>query len=752
MSENLAFGKHFGNYTIDSIKAHAVNQQSVDEKAKEVYNYYTNSSFGVMVMDMNKIGRLIAQRRKDIGYTQDEFGEIIGVSGKAVSKWERGLSAPDVSLINRISVELKVSIAQLLEGNIADFELSSNLLHSNDNMSQIDFKSQEKIEFSNKKNFGIVSPYLFGNNLEHTRSSVCNGLSAQMLKNRKFVGKPSAMEGVAQGWYVIGEMTYCTFSAPYTHHFSEHYHMKRMLECNSQQVINFCDGTESGIGQHEIFISSDETYEFAVVLKCATDMELQVSLSDRWGKNIYARDSLKISKDDNWARYTLELSPIQSDPDGDIRITFCTEGCIDIGCVSLMNKANFRGMRLDVIEAMKEIGIKLLRWPGGNFAGEYNWFDGLLPVDERAPCESYLHLETQPHTLGYDFHEINTDDFIALCREIGAEPFITINIAWNTPEENAAWVEYCNGEETTRYGRIRAERGHKEPYNVLLWSLGNEAGYGHMEGDNTAAGYSRLAKANGVKMLEVSPNLTFCSSGPYPNKEWVDYSAKPLADIAKFVSLHFYAGRYKNGSSYSSADEIKESYNDCVGAVENARSKVLTMRALLGDEKIQISFDEWNVWYGWYRPSCVIDGIFTGMMMHMFIKEAQSSGIGAACQFEAVNESAIKVMPKGASLTATGQALALMKSHAGGVLHYADDCVVATEKDGIVTITIINPSYDTNKLLSFECNKDILSSKLYEGKSLLPHHVFDIRGLSVSKNGDQCKIEIPPHSMAMIQY
>lgn len=119
---------------------------------------------------------------------------------------------------------------------------------------------------------------------------------------------------------------------------------------------------------------------------------------------------------------------------------------------------------------------------------------------------------------------------------------------------------------------------------------------------------------------------------------------------------------------------------------------------------------------------------------------------------KAVNESAIKITPAGVSLTATGQALMLMKSHAGGVLCYADDCVVATEKDGVVTITIVNPSYDTKKTLLFECNRDILSSKLYEGKSLLPHHMFDIRELSISKNMEECKIEIPPHSMAMIQY
>lgn len=699
-------------------------------------------------MDMIKIGKMIVERRKMLGYTQDAFGEIIGVSGKAVSKWERGLSCPEVSLLGRIAVELKVSLVELLEGEKQDVSLSSNALNVGGALPDVDFDVQQHIKLSDGKGLGTVSPYLFGNNLEHTRSSVCNGLSAQMLKNRKFVGKPSAMEGVAQGWYGIGEQAYFMFTAPYTHHFKEHYHMKRALECNAQQVIGFTDGMESGIGQHELFLSRGETYEFAIVLKSKSDIRLDVSLSSRWGKAVYASECLNIRQSDGFERYTLALSPTQSDPDADLRITFSAAGCVDIGCVSLMNQKNFRGMRLDVIEAMKQLGIKLLRWPGGNFAGEYNWFDGLLPVDERAPFESFLHLETQPHTLGYDFHEINTDDFVALCRMIGAEPFITVNLSWNSPEENAAWVEYCNGDCNTEYGRLRAERGHPEPYNVMLWSLGNEFGYGHMEGDNSASGYSHLAKENGVKMLEVSPNLTLCSSGPYPKKEWVEYSAKPLSDIAKFVSFHYYA----HAPLYSSAAEIERSYKNCIAEVERIRGKIRTMRNLLNDEKIKISFDEWNVWYGWYRPSCVLDGIFTAMTMHLIIEEALQSGVGLACHFEAVNESAIKVTPAGVSLSATGQALALMSVHASGELRYISDCALATEKDGIVTMTLINPSYDTEKTVTFDCNKDIRSSKLYEGKSLLPHHRFEITELSVDHNRAQCRIVIPPHSMAIIQY
>ena len=218
---------------------------------------------------------------------------------------------------------------------------------------------------------------------------------------------------------------------------------------------------------------------------------------------------------------------------------------------------NVNGMRTDVVQALKKIGVPVLRWPGGNFAGEFNWMDGLLPADMRAPFQSYLGLETQPHTMGYDFSEINTDDFIALCREIGAEPFITINPCWNTPDENAAWVEYCNGDVSTPYGKLRASRGHQEPYNAQFWSLGNEFGYGHMEGDNTPAGYCQIALENGKKMLEASPGLSLCSSGPYPNKEWAEFSAKPLAGISQMISQHYYG----YDPHYTDLSTVEEEYN-----------------------------------------------------------------------------------------------------------------------------------------------------------------------------------------------
>ena len=153
---------------------------------------------------------------------------------------------------------------------------------------------------------------------------------------------------------------------------------------------------------------------------------------------------------------------------------------------------NFRGLRSDAIERLRGISVPLLRWPGGNFAGDYRWKDGLLPVHRRAGLKAFFD-QTLRYTNNYDTHEIGTDDYIALCRRLAAEPFITINISLEGPQDAADWVEYCNGSPRTKWGKVRAVRGRREPYGVKYWSLGNEAGYGHMKGPNRCEDYCQVA-------------------------------------------------------------------------------------------------------------------------------------------------------------------------------------------------------------------------------------------------------------------
>jgi len=690
-------------------------------------------------MDMIKIGGFIAAKRNALKYTQQDLAKKVGVDEKDINAWENGEKCPEVPMMNKVAMALDISIATLIDG----YEKKAE-----DIVCEQTPEGDCEIVIDPEKNMGIVSPLLYGSNLEHTRSSIFNGLSAQMLKNRKFIGKPSAMEGVALDWYLIGEKTFATLGASYTHHYPDHYHMRRDLECFAQQVMCCDPELEGGFGQHEIDISKDEVYDFAIVARCLEDVEITVSLTDRYNTKTYASTVISIKAGEAWNRYEAVFAPTESDKDADLRIVYKQQVLIEVGAVSMMNKENFHGMRKDVVEALKEIGVGVLRWPGGNFAGEYNWMDGLLPVDERAPFQSYLMLETQPHSHGYDFHEINTDDFVALCHYIGAEPFITINQTWCTPEENAAWVEYCNGDETTEYGKLRIERGNKGPYNVNLWSLGNEAGYGHMEGDNTPAGYAHLVRKSAEKMLKVCPNLTLCSSGPHPNKDWVDYSATPLKDIVPFVSFHTYSPQ----PNYRDLSKLKEGYYNALSGPVNTRRNLRLMRKYLGNNDISISFDEWNLWYAWYRKSTVTDGMHAAMMMNMIIGEAPISNIGIACHFEMVNEGSIKVNPHNIEITATGKMLKLMNVHKGGTLLYSDDYVTVTKKDGITTVTAINSSCDNEKKISFNFGGKKVEAKLFAGKTLMPISDFEEEALEVKFDKDSSETVLAPISVALIRF
>lgn len=696
-------------------------------------------------MDMSKTGKLIAARRKKLGLTQDGLGQRLDVTAKAVSKWERGLSYPDISLIGRLAVELRVSILELLSGELNDVSSSSNVLAKKGEARQIDRQGGMQLMLSMDYDLDtVVSPYLFGENLEHTRSNIYMGLSAQMLRNRKFAGKPMKCSGHSMEWYPIGSKTFFAHCDSFTRHSEHFYHMNRKLECNAQRIVNFYGG-ESGIGQHEVPVQEGKTYDFRIVARTNSALTLRVALTSRGGETAYAEGILNVSGDE-WKSYELQLTSCCSDPDGDLRIAFEESGYLTIGAVSLMPADHFHGMRRDVIDKLKEMGVKMLRWPGGNFAGEYCWGDGLLPVDMRAPLESYTGFETQPHSMGYDYHEIDTDDFIALCREIDAEPFITINPTWNTPEENAAWVEYCNGSADTKYGAIRAERGHEEPYNVQFWSLGNEFGYGHMEGDNTPYGYCAVASSNASQMLSVSNRLNLCSSGPYPDSDWAEHAAKPLRGLAQLVSLHYYAP----SPTYTDPAKLKEEYYKCIDSVETARRKICEMRAQLGDS-LKISFDEWNTWYAWYRPSSIVDGIFTALMMHMFIEEAERNGIALACHFEAVNEGMMEVHSDGTELTASGQAFAMMKHHAGGVLRYVDSDAVVTQKDDMLTVTAVNSSFDQCRKVKLPVCGKIKNVHLYTCDCVAPHTCFDVTSAEVVAEDGVWTIEMPAHSMLLMR-
>ncbi len=511
------------------------------------------------------------------------------------------------------------------------------------------------------------SPYLFGHNLEHTRACVTGGLSAQMLRNRKFAGRPQARLGLAAEWFGIGERTYFRCEGGgYVRHWRDN-GMRRQNEINGQIVQNPIEGQAAGIGQAGLRLGRGARYTVAVAAKCASPVDLTVSLGDRPGGPVYAETEIALEPGD-WKRYEVTLNCDTDDEDGCLNLRFTERAQVVFGAVSMLPEGHFHGMRRDAVDALKEIGPGMLRWPGGNFAGEYRWRDMLLPVDMRAPLQAFMEHETQPYSHGYDMHEIDTDDFIALCREVGAEPFITINLAWDSPEECAAGVEYCNGPADSPCGKLRAERGHAEPYGVKYWSLGNEMGYGHMEGPMRPEKYAEQALAAAKAMLSVTPGLQLCGSGAYYGTEsarlWLEKSAKALAPAAEYISFHTY-----NGVHYdcTSPEGMKAAYEEAMEAVEGNARAVRALREMMPD-CLHISFDEWNIWASWYAKANALDGLYAAGMLHAMLSEAGELDVPIMCYFQPVNEGAIELLPEGAKLRAPGQAFALLKAHKGAKL------------------------------------------------------------------------------------
>ena len=598
-----------------------------------------------------------------------------------------------------------------------------------------------------------VSPYIFSHNLEHTRAAVCDGLSAQMLHNRKFAGKPSRNRGVAAHWDGIGAKVFFDQSSPYTKHICLE-GMHRWNELNSQRIQNLVDGQTAGLAQHGIAIRKACVYELRTVTRVSVPVSLKVELVSRDGSRCYASCLLSLNPSEDWVTDSFQMKPDASDSDACIRYTFTQRAELVIGALSMMPQDNFHGMRPDVVANLKAIGPRMIRWPGGNFAGEYRWKDCLLPVDQRGPLQAATEIESQPYNDGYDYHEIGTDDFIALCREVGAEPWLTINAAWNTPEESAQWVEYCNGGTDTEYGRLRAEGGHPEPYNVKYWSLGNEMGYSHMEGPATAEAYAEMARSHAEAMLSVSPDLKLFSSGPYPNEDWVEHSAAALSDVAPYVSLHRYHG---SSHKYTTPDDIEDTYSQIVSGAEHFSGQARLMREMLdkSGKDMLISFDEWNQWYSWYRPSSVIEGIFCARMLHFALNESNSLKMPVMSYFQPVGEGAILITPTESRLTANGQIFNLMKVHQDAMVCHVDDnddfSTAASVKEGILTITLVNASYDTPRDFSFALMGTLIESQLYTSDDLTPYSYFDISPLEVNASRKQISTTLPPHSVAMLR-
>lgn len=203
-------------------------------------------------MNMQKTGTFIQTSRRRLNLSQQALGKYLSVTDKAVSKWERGLACPDIENLKNMAILFHCSISDIIDGTQYDPSHSSNLLMDFPVESSVAKVPEADVTVTlNYTSAQSISPLLFGDNLEHTRGCIYGGLSAEILRNRKFAGKPGRY-GCAHEWYAIGQNPVFSFGASYTKH-AEGYKMRRMHEQNAQYITNY-QPVCTGMGQ-KVFIS-----------------------------------------------------------------------------------------------------------------------------------------------------------------------------------------------------------------------------------------------------------------------------------------------------------------------------------------------------------------------------------------------------------------------------------------------------------------------------------------------------------------
>jgi len=247
------------------------------------------------------------------------------------------------------------------------------------------------------------------------------------------------------------------------------------------------------------------------------------------------------------------------------------------------------GFRTDVIAALRELKVPIVRWPGGCFASAYHWQDGV--GKDRQPSLDKAWGVEEPNTFG-------TDEFVEWCRLVGAEPYICTNAGTGTPDEMADWVEYCNLKNEGRYARMRETNGSPEPFNVKYWSIGNENYLGGEIGAKTVEEWGPLVRESAKMMRAVDSNLEILAAATVTGN-WTPPMLKDAGKYLNYISIHgYWDALWQHGTR--PAD-----YLHCMAHCEAPEKQILQAIDLLSQtgfgDRIMIAFDEWNL-RGWHHP------------------------------------------------------------------------------------------------------------------------------------------------------
>ncbi|MBP7053512.1 MAG: DUF1080 domain-containing protein [Phycisphaerae bacterium] len=319
----------------------------------------------------------------------------------------------------------------------------------------------------------------------------------------------------------------------------------------SQRIVVDSEGG-GGLQQADLCVRAGEAYEGSMWVRGAAPRGLLVQLKDNEGKRTSQTLAAPSSQ---WQEFKFSLKPDWSSANAKLNVGPLGKGEIWIDQVSMMPKswAQEGGFRPDLLQAVADLRPPVIRWPGGCFASSYQWKQGIGPQYKRLPHPREIWDDL-------DVYNFGTDEFIEMCRRVGAEPLIVVNVgfaSWNNDSEThdytqdvLDWIEYCNGPADSKWGKVRAANGHLEPYHVKYWEIDNETWH------TPATRYAELVLRIAPLMKKVDPSikLAACGSGGMgrDSREGMPYNRTIIercAGVLDYLSIHHYEdpGQFAEG-------------------------------------------------------------------------------------------------------------------------------------------------------------------------------------------------------------
>ncbi len=249
------------------------------------------------------------------------------------------------------------------------------------------------------------------------------------------------------------------------------------------------------------------------------------------------------------------------------------------------------GFRTDVLSMIKEINVPIVRYPGGNFVSGYNWEDSVGPKEKRPK-----RLELAWRSL--ETNEFGLNEFIDWAKAVDTEVMLAINLGTRGVDAARNIVEYCNHPSGSYWSDLRISHGYKNPHNIKLWCLGNEMDGPWQIGAKTAYEYGRIANESAKVMKWVDPSIetVLCGSSNSEMKtfgQWEETALELAYENVEYISLHTYYGNRKNNTEdfLAKSLDMDNFINSVIATCDHVKAKLRSKKT------INLSFDEWNVWF-----------------------------------------------------------------------------------------------------------------------------------------------------------